>query len=112
MTVQVIQLFAPTVLTTSAATLYTVTGPPAVVMSRGRMRFTNTTAGAITVTAYAVPSGGSAGVGNCFCFQQSIPGGNNLDIDVPDMLIGDFIRALASANTSITALALDGVLFS
>lgn len=112
MAVQVVQLFPATVLTTGAATLFTVTGAPSVVLSRGRIRFTNTTAGAVTVTAYGIPSGGSAAVGNCFCYQQSVAGGNNLDIDVPDLVLGGFIQALASANTSITAHALDGVLFS
>lgn len=112
MTVQVIQMFAPTVLTTSAVTLYTVAGAPAVVFSRGRIRFTNTTGSAQTVTAYGIPSGGAAAVGNCFCFQLSVPGGTNLDLDVPDLVLGGFVQALASANTSITAHALDGILFS
>jgi hypothetical protein len=113
MSVQVIQMFTPTVLTTSAATLYTVsTGSAASVLARGRIRFTNTTAVAATVTAYGVPSAGTAGSGNNFCPTLSVPAYSNLDVDVPVIGEGGFIQALASAGTTVTAHAMDGVLFS
>jgi hypothetical protein len=113
MSVQVIQMFAPTVLTTTAATLYTVnTGSGASVLARGRIRFTNTTGTAATVTAYGIVTGGTAGVGNDFCPVLSVPAYSNLDVDVPVLASGGFIQALASAGTTITAHALDGVLFS
>lgn len=114
MTVQVIQMFEPTVLTTSAATLYTVTGTgvTSTVLGRGRIRFTNPTGSAVAVTAYAVPFGGTAGAGNVFCPALSVAGGSNLDIDVPALNYGDFIQAFASAGSAIVALALDGVMFS
>ena len=113
MSVQVIQMFPPTVLTTSAVTLYTVaTGSGASVLARGRIRFTNTSAVAATVTAYDVPTGGTAGAGNNFCPTLSVPAFSNLDVDVPVLAAGGFIQALASAATSVTAHAMDGVLFS
>lgn len=112
MTVQVIQMFAPTVLTTSAATLYTSGGIANSVTGVGRVRFTNTTAGPVTVTAYAVPSGGTAGVGNCFFDQQIVPALGILETDVPVLVFGQFLQALASANTSITIQALSGAVFT
>lgn len=113
MTVQVVQLCAPTELTTSAATLYTVpTLPPQVLLMRGRLRFTNTSGSAVTVTAYGIPSGGTAGVGNNFCPGISIPPNSNLDVDVPVLAAAGFIQALASVGSVVTVSALDGVLFS
>ena len=108
-----IRLFAPTVLTTSAATLYTCPASPVTsVLKNGRVRFTNTTAGAISVTAYAVPVAGSAAAGNCFLNAESISPNSHLDVDIPTLSTGDFLQALASANTSITATEVGGVLFS
>lgn len=113
MTTSYSNFFAPTVLTTSAATLYTVpTTPTSALLRGGRMRFTNTTAGPITVTAHAVPSGGSAAVGNAFVNAKSVAAGDYLDVDVPIIPAGGFIQALASANTSITAHMLSGSIFS
>ena len=113
MALSITQLFPPTVLTNSAATLFTMpTSPTTSILKNGRMRFNNTTAGAITVTAYAVPKGGTAAVGNAFLSAVSIAANSFLDTDIPVMGEGDFLQALASANTSITASQLDGVLFS
>lgn len=113
MTTSYSNFFAPTVLTTSAATLYTVPATPTASLLRGgRMRFTNTTAGAITVTAYAVPPAGTAAAGNAFVSAKSVAAGDYLDADVPIMPAGAFIQALASANTSITAHMLSGSVFS
>jgi hypothetical protein len=105
--------FAPTVLTTSAATLFTVPATPTTMLLRGgRVRLTNTTAGPITVTAYAVPSGGSAADGNAFVKAKSVAANDYLDIDLPVMPAGAFLQALASASTSITAHMLSGSYFS
>lgn len=113
MSISYSKFFDATVLTTSAATLYTVPATPSSLLLRGaRMRFTNTTAGPITVTAHAVPSGGAAAVGNAFVYTKSIAAGEYLDVDIPLLGPGGFIQALASANTSITATALAGALFS
>lgn len=107
------QLFEPTVLTTGAATLYTCpASPPTSVLPNGRVRFTNTTGGAVTITAYAVPSAGTAGAGNCFAFQEAIGPNAHADYDVPMLAAGDFLQALASAGTSITATALQGVVYN
>jgi hypothetical protein len=113
MTITYSQLFAPTVLTTSAATLFTAPATLTTTLLRGgRIRFTNTTAGAVTVTAHAIPSGGSAAAGNMFLQAKSIAANDYLDTDVPMLGPGGFVQALASANTSVTASALSGSYFT
>lgn len=113
MTISYSNFFAPTVLTTSAATLYTVPATPTTSLLRGgRIRLTNTTAGAVTATLYAVPSGGAAAAGNAFVSAKSIAANDYLDVDVPIMPAGAFIQGLASAGTSITAHMVSGSVFS
>lgn len=113
MAVQVIRLFAPTVLTTSAATLYTApaaaTSPNALV-SRIRVRFANTTNAPVTVTAYAIESGGTAAAGNQCVPGVSVAANAVADFDMPELGPAGFIQALASAGTSITASCLNAVL--
>lgn len=107
------KFFNPTVLTTTAATLFTVPAVPDTSLLRGgRVRFTNTTAGAVTVTAYAVPEAGTAADGNTIVKAKSIAANDYLDIDLPLMPKGAFLQALASANTSVTAHAISGAYFS
>lgn len=107
------KLFEPTVLTTSAATLFTVGATPTSNLLRGgRVRFTNTTAGAVTVTAHCIAAAGSAADGNAIIKAKSIAANDYLDIDLPAMKAGDFLQALASAATSITAHYITGSIFS
>ncbi len=110
MTITYDKFFVPTVLGAVAGTLYTV--PANLLLRGGRMRLTNTTAGAITVTAYAVPPAGSPAAGNAFVSAKSIAANDYLDIDVPLMPAGATLQALASAGTSITAHMLSGGLYS
>ncbi len=113
MSIQYSQFFAPTVLTTSAATLFTVPASPTSTLLRGgRMRFTNTTAGAIQVTAYNVPAAGAAADGNAFVKGKTLAANDYLDIDLPIMAPGAFLQALASANTSVTVSMLSGSYFA
>ena len=113
MTISYSSFFTPTVLTTAAATLYTVATTPAGQLLRGgRVRLVNTTAGAVTATLYAVPSAGAAADGNAFLKAKSIAANDYLDIDVPILPAGATLQALAGANTSITAHMLSGGLFS
>lgn len=107
------KLFEPAVLTTSAATLFIVATTPTTNLLRGgRVRFTNTTASAVAVTAYAVPLSGSAANGNSFLVAKSIGANDYLDVDLPAMKAGDFLQALASAATSVTAHFIAGSVFS
>lgn len=71
-----------------------------------RAVFTNLTGGAVTITVYVVPSGGSPGSTNTILGAYSIAANlsyvaNELSNAV--LNAGDTIQALASANTSINA---------
>ena len=112
MSVTPIKMFDPTVLSTSPSTLYTVSGSPTTLLQRGRIRFTNTTTLSVNVTAYGIPSGGSAVAGTEFLSATAVGGNSNLDVDVPVLTQGGSIEAFASTGTAITANAMDGVLFA
>lgn len=102
------KLFEPVVLGTAAATIYTV---PAGQIARGIVvRFTNTTGGIVNFTAYAVPNGGGALAGNAIAISKAIAPNDFFDLIIPTLKAGDFIQALASAATSVTAHFLQGVL--
>lgn len=101
------QLFAPNQVDNAAPeTLYTC---PANTITRNlRVRFANTTAGAVTIKAWAVPSAGSAADSNVCLPTYSIGANSYIDVDIPILGGGDFVQAQASAATSITATCLDG----
>lgn len=113
MAVSYSNFFAPTVLTTAAATLFTVPTLPATTLLRGgRIRLANTTAGPVTATLHAVPLAGSAAAGNAFLFGKTIAANDFLDVDVPILPSGSFVQGLAGAVTSITASMLSGSYFA
>lgn len=90
-------------LTNAAAIYYTCPANSRMVIRH--VVFTNTTAGAITVTAYVVPSGGSVGDPTTVLKVFSIAG--NTAYTSPELSgvvlnAGDTLQALASANTSIS----------
>ena len=106
MAINIKRLFAPTVLGTAAGTLYTA--PANTVMAGGQIHLLNTSTGAVTVTVYAVPAGGTAGDGNSIVKGRSLAAGEYLLLDIPVLAAGDFLQALASAATSVTVSALNG----
>jgi hypothetical protein len=113
MAVSIGPLFAPTVLTTGAVVIYTVPASPATTtLANGRVRFTNTSSGSVSITLYAVPAAGSPGAGNCEMNAEALAQNTHVDVDVPLMGPGATIQALASAGTAITMSAIAGVLFS
>ena len=114
MTISFLQLFAPNQVDNAAAeTLYTVPSTPAsTILRNGRVRFTNTTAGFVTIQAWAVPAAGVAANSNCFLPQTSIGVNGYIDVDVPVIAAGGMIQAQAGAATSVTATCLDGFLQS
>lgn len=113
MTISYSNFFASTVLGTSAAVLLTIPASPAATLLRGgRIRLTNTSGSATTVTLHSVPSAGTPVVGNAFVFEKSINVGDYLDVDVPIMPASATLQALAGAATSITASMLSGGLYS
>lgn len=113
MTITYDKFMVPTRLTTSAATMFTIPASPATTLLRGgRIRFTNTTAGAESVTAHAVPPAGSASDTNAWIKGKSIPANDYMDFDVPIMPAGSTVQALASAADSISAHMISGSYFS
>lgn len=113
MAISYAKFFPPTVLGLAASTLYAVPAQPTSNLLRGgRIRLTNTTALSASATLYAVPSAGSAGVGNAFLSGVTVPANGYIDTDVPILAAGDFIQGLSGTATSITAHAVFGGLFS
>ena len=108
------QLFAPNQVDNAAVeTLYTVPATPSnTILRNGRVRFANTTSGAVTIKGWAVPSAGSPTDSNVFLPTKSIPANDYIDVDVPVIAAGGMIQAQAGAATSITATAIDGFLQS
>lgn len=113
MTISYSKFFPPTVLTLSAATLFTVPSAPTSTLLRGgRIRLANTTGVAATVTLYAVPVAGTAGAGNAFASAKTIAPNDYLDVDMPILQAGDFLQALSGTATSITAHMISGSYFA
>jgi len=114
MTISYLQFFEPKVLTTSDQTIYTVpTNPTTNLLRGGRVRFANSSASAVQITAYAVPSGSTAASpGNVFAPNISVPSNAFIDVDVPLLGPGDSIQALAGVNAAITMSAINGAIFS
>lgn len=101
--------FAPTQLTTSLVTLFTLgTLGDGRTMENMVVRFTNTTAGAVTVDAHLVPSSGSASDTNKVVPTVSIAANSTSDIRIPKMIGGDFLQAKASAGASISMSEVTG----
>lgn len=107
------QLFTPVVLPSSVAVLYIMpTLPATTVLKNGRVRLTNTTAGAVTATLYADAAAEASGTANCFLFAVSIAAGASLEVDIPTLRAGDTLRGLAGAGASITMHEAGGTLYS
>jgi hypothetical protein len=107
-------LFTPEDVDNAAADdLITVPSAPSTnLLINGRVRFVNDTVGAVTITAWAVPSGGTAGHTNICLPVTSIAANSYLDVDIPQIGAGGKLQAQAGAATSITAQCLDGAIYS
>lgn len=113
MAITVAALFAPTVLTGSAATIYTVpTSPGTTTLVNGRVRFCNTSNASRAITWYAVPASGSAAAGNAQMNAEALAANAHVDVDVPLMGAGATIQAFADAASDVTMSLLAGVLVS
>lgn len=113
MAIQVTQLFAPTLLTGSAATIYTVpSSPSTTVLKGGRVRLTNVDTAARAVTMYAIQSAGSASDTNTTLKAETIGPNTHLDVDVPMLAASGFIQAFCDSANKVSIQCVDGVLFS
>lgn len=95
----------------SATTYYTATNVKARIDA---CTLVNTTAGAITVTIYLIPSGGSAAASNTVLSSYSVAAGQSYVVAgaIGQWLEeGGFLQAVASSATSVT-LIVSGVEFT
>jgi hypothetical protein len=113
MGVQVIQMFAPTNLSSTPVTLYTFTaGASGAVLQRGRIRFVNNGTTSTTVSANAIQTGTTASAANTFLPSTSIAQNATLDVDVPVMTLNGTLTATCAGGTIVAAQAMDGIIFS
>lgn len=90
-------------ITTGVTTLYTTPANTRTILKE--LSIANTTAAAISVRIFLVPSGGSAGTTNAFMYDISVPANNVLQYNGVQVLdAGDTIRIQAgAAGLTITA---------
>lgn len=104
-TVTIAQLVAPIQLGTVDAAVYTA--PPNTSAKIGRAVFTNTTAGAVTITA-GITTGGALGAGQTLISALSIAAGQSyVSPELAGAVIpaGSALHAFASAAASVTHMA-------
>lgn len=109
MTITAKQMVAAQQLTNADALYYTVPANTTGLIKRAT--FTNTSAGAVTVTANIVPAAGSSTTSNTVLSARALAAGETYvspELAGKTMPAGTMIRMQASANTSIT-VAVDGV---
>lgn len=111
MTITAKQMVAPQQLTNADAMYYTVPDKTTGVIKRAT--FTNTTAGAVTITANIVPTAGTSSASNRVIDPQNTILSAGQTYVAPElagktMPAGTMIRMLASAAASIT-VAIDGI---
>jgi hypothetical protein len=109
MTFSIQKAFEPLQLDATAGDIYTVPATPSSRTVNFRVRLVNTDAATQAVTLYAVPSGGTAGVGNS-CFQRTLAIGEAVDVDVPVLKSGDKLQGLAGTANKVTVHHLSGLL--
>jgi hypothetical protein len=113
MAISISKLFAPVQLGTAVAEFFLMPATPTTsVIKNGRLRLTNTSAAAASVTLYAVPSGSAPAAGNECLPAISIAANQNLDVDFPTLAAGDSLQGLASAANAITVHELGGIVYS
>lgn len=92
---------------TTAAVAY-VTGAASVQTIIKRVVFTNTTATAVPLTVYRVPSGGTAGATNEIISGRSVPAnGTDLAPELANLVLnaGETIQAMAGAAAAVNVFA-------
>lgn len=113
MALNFLKLFQPKQVAAAADTIFTMpTTPTNIILRNGRVRFVNTTAGFVTIKAWAVPNGNSEGDSNVCLPATSIGANGFVEMDVPTLAAGDILKAQAGAATSVTVQFIDGFLQS
>lgn len=107
-----VKLFAPTLLTASATTIYTMPSVAGTVIKNFIVRVTNTDSSARTVTLYAVPDGGSASATNVFFSAVSLAPGESQEVNVPTLDASDTLQGLASTTSVVNIQEAGGTLYA
>ena len=109
-----VALFSPqNVNNASPTTLITVASTPSdTLLINGVVRFINHTGSAVTVTAWAVPSGGSVGNPTIALPTTSIGANSYIDVPVPQIAAGGTFEAQSGSASAITAQPIDGVYYA
>ena len=96
-------------ITVGVTTLYTVPASTRTLLKE--FSIANTTAAAINVRVFLVPSAGAAGTANAFLYDVAVPNNNALQYDgIQVMNAGDTIQIqAASAGLTITASGAEAV---
>ena len=93
-------------ITTGVTTLYTVPASTRTLVKE--LSIANTTAAAINVRVFLVPSAGTAGTTNAFLYDLPVPGNNTLQYNgVQVMNAGDTIQ-IQAASAGLTIIASGG----
>jgi hypothetical protein len=93
-------------ITTGVTTLYTVPASTRALLKE--FSIANTTAAAINVRVFLVPSSGSAGTSNAFLYDVPVPGNNALQYNGIEVLnAGDTIQ-IQAASAGLTIIASGG----
>ena len=90
-------------ITTGVTTIYTV--PASTVALLKEFNVANTTAGAINVRVFLVPSAGVAGTGNAFLYDVSVPANNSLQYNGIQVLPAGATIQVQAAATGLTITA-------
>ena len=93
-------------ITTGVTTLYTVPASTRTLLNE--FSIANTTAAAINVRVFLVPSAGSAGTSNAFLYDVPVPANNALQYNGVEVLnAGDTIQ-IQAVSTGLTIIASGG----
>ncbi len=102
--------FSAQYVSNSVTTIFTLTSSMTTATIRNmRIRLINSSVGAVSVSAYIVPNGGSSGNDNIF-YTASLAAGAMIELDVPQMAKGDSLQASAATATSVTIHDVDSVI--
>ena len=113
MAIQFLKLFQPSVLTTTAAAIYTVPASPTTsLLGNGQVLLTNDTASTQAASLWAVPSGGSVGQANIFFPAIGIAAYQTQLVNVPQLAAGDALWASAASSSAVSIAAMSGVVQS
>lgn len=106
------KLFEPVNLTGGTDTLYTVAGASTTILRNAVVRISNNTASTRLIDVYAVPFEGAASTSNAVVYLSGIAPYDYIDVEIPELKIGDIIQAKIDTNDNVVAHYLSGNLYA